>query len=199
MLDKKVLEHIKQGGIVIIYDSDDREAEGDFAFSGNYCTPEKINLLLKNAGGLVCLAMSEEWAQKIGIKRQVSNGMDLLGTPFGYPINLITNQSGVSASERSSTILAASSKSAECSLFYYPGHVHTLIANKNGLKERDGHTEAIVELLSLCNITSPGVLCEILDSNGEPASVPELKQIAKKMDIPFISIDEIKLLVNKKN
>lgn len=199
MMDNSVISYLRSGGMVIIYDSDDREAEGDFAFCGHFVSPERVNFLLKNAGGLVCLAMTEEWAVKIGIKRQVSNGKDKMGTPFGYPINLITNKSGVSASERCNTILAASQDDSDGKLFYYPGHVHTLIANSGGLAARDGHTEAIVELMKICDLEYPGVLCEILSENGEPASVVELKNIARRLNIPFISIDEIKewLRLNK--
>ncbi len=192
MMDNSVISHLRNGGIVIIYDSDDREAEGDFAFCGHFVSPERVNFLLKNAGGLICLAMTEEWATKIGIKRQVSNGKDKLGTPFGYPINLITNKSGVSASERSNTILAASQDDSNEKSFYYPGHVHTLIANSGGLAIRDGHTEAIVELMKICELEYPGVLCEILSDNGEPASVAELKSTAGRLNIPFVSINEIK-------
>lgn len=192
MMNNEILSHLKNGGMVVIYDADDREAEGDFAFCGHYSSPERINFLLKNAGGLVCLAMTEHWAKKIGIERQVSNGKDKMGTPFGYPINLITNKSGVSATERSNTILAASQDTSNDSQFYYPGHVHTLIANPGGLAVRDGHTEAIVELITLCGIEYPGVLCEILGETGEPASLDELKHIAKELDIPFVSISEIK-------
>jgi 3,4-dihydroxy 2-butanone 4-phosphate synthase/GTP cyclohydrolase II len=189
---KTAIDYMKKGGMVIIYDSDDREAEGDFAFAGKFCDDEKVNFMIKNGGGLICMSISTEKAQELGISRQVSNGKDKYGTPFGNPINAVTLSSGISAKDRSETILSASSNDANQNDFYFPGHVHTLIAHPDGLKAREGHTEAILDLISIANIGGPGVLCEILNEKGDTANYVELEEMSKKYDLPLVSISEIK-------
>jgi len=186
------IESLRRGQLIIIYDADDRESEGDFAFAASHATPNLVNFCIKKAGGLLCVSITQEKAAQIGIKRQESNGKDMYGTPFANPINSVSTSSGISAQDRCKTLLDVSKSDADETMFYYPGHVHTLIAHPMGLAGRDGHTEAVLDILSLSGIEGPGVLCEILNEDGTTAKLSDLVRLSEEYSIPLIRVDEIK-------
>ena len=184
-------EYLAAGKPVIIRDRDDREGEGDLAFSAKFSTPALVNFALTFARGLLCVSLPSEYAERFEITRLYSNSKDVHDTPFGCPVSLANGTSGISVEDRSETIKALSDLSSTPELFCTPGHTPTLIAKSGGLKVRDGHTEAIVDLLDLTGVGGPGVICEILNSAGAIAGQKELESISKNMDIPIVSIADI--------
>lgn len=195
---QRAIDGIANGDIIIIYDAEDRESEGDFAFAGCFSTPEKVNFCIKNGGGLLCLSVTPDIAKRVGIVKQKSNDKEIFRTPFGTPINLAGITSGISAQDRSETILKASNPHSDSSMFSYPGHVHTLIAHENGLRGRGGHTEAVIDLIKASGLESPGVLCEILSADGQTAKYPELEELSRKFKLPLICRDWIEEYLNSK-
>ena len=177
---------------VILLDADDREGEGDFAMAAQFCTPEFINFFLSKGRGLLCLSLPSAVADRIGVKSLPISGMkSTAATPFGIPIDLDDGSSGIAASARCATIRATCDESKSARDFRRPGHVSTLLANPRGLQGRVGHTEAVLDLLSLAGVAGPGVLCEILGPDGEIATQDELFEIGKEYRIPILQIDTL--------
>ncbi|MEJ2042313.1 MAG: 3,4-dihydroxy-2-butanone-4-phosphate synthase [Reinekea sp.] len=187
----KAIDYLVSGKPIIIRDRDDREGEGDLAFSGKYATPALVNFALTFAKGFLCVSLPSEFAEKFEITRLRSNNKDVHDTPFGCPVSLANGSSGISAEDRSETIQALSDIDSTPELFCTPGHIPTLLAKPGGLKVRDGHTEAIVDLLDLAGIGGAGVICEILNSAGSIARKSELESISRNLDIPIVSIVDI--------
>jgi 3,4-dihydroxy 2-butanone 4-phosphate synthase/GTP cyclohydrolase II len=182
---------LQRGGAVIIVDSPDREGEGDLAFAACFATPELVNLSLRIARGLLCVALRPSDTVRLGVSRLPSNNLDKFGTPFGFPISIADESSGISATARARTMRAASDPAVTRDAFCVPGHVATLIARAGGLAERQGHTEAVLDLLGRAGIDGPGVLCEVLDEAGEIAGVESLRQLGEKLGIPLVYIDTL--------
>src|SRR5438270_306975 len=180
---------LRRGHPIILMDSSDREGEGDLAFAAQFATPDMVNLCLTHARGLLCLALRPGDASRLGVTRLPSNDRDPFGTPFGMPINLADGTSGVAASSRAATIRAASDPAMTAERFSMPGHVHTLIGHEQGLGGRTGHTEAILDLLAAARLSGPGVLCEMLDQQGEIASPTMIQTFALERSIPVVYID----------
>jgi 3,4-dihydroxy-2-butanone 4-phosphate synthase len=194
---EKRIERLSQGYPIILSD-DERETEGDIAFAARFCTPQLVNLCLNYGRGLLCVALWPEDAARIGVQRLPSNSRDHFGTPFGMPIGLIDGSSGISAAARSNTIRATADNTCDASRFAFPGHVHTLLGHPDGLAGRLGHTEGILDLLRHAGIAGPGVLCEILNGDGEIANADELQQLCRDRDMPIVRVAEIRALVRSK-
>lgn len=185
------LEQLRQGRPIILMDDVERECEGDLAFAAKYCTPELVNLALTIGRGLLCISMPPEKAEQLGVTRLNSNGKDSMGTPFGMPISVANGNSGISASDRCETIRATCRPDAQPSDFCMPGHVSTLIAHPKRLAGRDGHTEAILDILSLAGIEGCGVLCEILNPDGTIAKRDALEQLTRTHNLAILDIGEV--------
>ncbi len=183
---------LRNGRPIIICDDADRESEGDLAFAANRSNPTLVNFALTVARGLLCISMNEMVAQRLGVRRQVSNGVDQLETPFGTPITYADGESGISAASRSTTIKMSCSSDVSERDFCMPGHVATLIAKQGGLNVRDGHTEAILDLLQVSDVGGNGVLCEILTPSGEIAKRDYLSDMARMYDLQIVDIADIK-------
>lgn len=191
------LAQLRKGGAVIIRDCETRENEGDLAFSARLSTPELLNFVLHHGRGLLCVSMSEADAWRIGVERLKANGKDEMGTPFGTTVSALGHGSGVSAASRAATLRAVADSRTQSSDFALPGHVATLIAHPGGVLSRNGHTEAVLELLSLAGIPGPGGLCEILSSSGAIATGVELEALAARFDLPMIDIADIVAAVER--
>lgn len=188
---EEAIRQVQVGKPVILLDADHREGEGDFAIAAQFCTPEFINFILVKGRGLVCLSLPPAVAARIGVRPMVIDGESSSNTPFGVPIDLDDGSSGIAASARCATIRATCDESKSARHFKRPGHVTTLLANPHGLRGRIGHTEAVLDLLLLAGIAGPGVLCEILNADGEIATRDELFAIGKKHAIPVLHIDTL--------
>ena len=188
---EEAISQAQVGKPVILLDADHREGEGDFAIAAQFCTPEFINFILLKGRGLLCLSLPPAVAARIGVRPMVIDGESSSNTPFGVPIDLDDGSSGIAASARCATIRATCDESKSARHFKRPGHVATLLANPRGLRGRIGHTEAVLDLLRLAGIGGPGVLCEILNADGEIATRDELFAIGKEHAIPVLHIDTL--------
>ncbi|RKX66557.1 bifunctional 3,4-dihydroxy-2-butanone-4-phosphate synthase/GTP cyclohydrolase II [candidate division TA06 bacterium] len=186
------IEAIRNGEFIIIVDDEDRENEGDFAMAAELVTPEKINFLTKEGRGLICLSMTENRLRELGLKLMVENNTSKLGTAFTVSIDAKEGTTtGISAFDRAHTIKVAIDENTKPADLAQPGHIFPLMAEKGGVLKRAGHTEAIVDLTTLAGMKPAGVICEIMDDDGNMARLPKLMKIAKKFDIKIINIQSL--------
>ncbi|MED4072459.1 bifunctional 3,4-dihydroxy-2-butanone-4-phosphate synthase/GTP cyclohydrolase II [Priestia endophytica] len=188
---EEALEDLKKGKVVIVCDDEDRENEGDFIVLGEYATPENVNLMAVHGRGLICTPLSEKRAEELELSPMVSQNTDAHGTAFTVSIDHKTTTTGISAFERSETIQALLDKEAKPTDFRRPGHVFPLIAKEGGVLRRAGHTEAAVDLAKLCGSQEVAVICEVMKEDGTMARVPDLIELAKKLDVKLITIKEL--------
>ncbi|MCY8230781.1 bifunctional 3,4-dihydroxy-2-butanone-4-phosphate synthase/GTP cyclohydrolase II [Priestia endophytica] len=188
---EEALEDLKKGKVVIVCDDEDRENEGDFIVLGEHATPENVNLMAVHGRGLICTPLSEKRAEELELSPMVSQNTDAHGTAFTVSIDHKTTTTGISAFERSETIQALLDKKAKPADFRRPGHVFPLIAKEGGVLRRAGHTEAAVDLAKLCGSQEVAVICEVMKEDGTMARVPDLIELAKKLDVKLITIKEL--------
>ncbi|PEZ02760.1 bifunctional 3,4-dihydroxy-2-butanone-4-phosphate synthase/GTP cyclohydrolase II [Bacillus sp. AFS018417] len=188
---EEALEDLKQGKVVIVCDDENRENEGDFIALGEYITPETINFMITHGRGLVCVPITEDYADRLELKPMVSNNTDSHGTAFTVSIDHISTTTGISAHERATTVQELLNPKAKASDFKRPGHIFPLIAKAGGVLRRAGHTEAAVDLAKLCGAEPAGVICEIINEDGTMARVPDLLEIAKQFNLKMITIEDL--------
>lgn len=198
---ESALEDYKNGKIVIVVDDEDRENEGDMIFSAEKCTPELVNFLVKNAGGLICVPMEEDRLKELDLNMMTNVNTALHETAFTISVDYkIDTTTGISVYDRDKTIKALIDKDTKPSDLGRPGHIFPLKAMKGGVLRRAGHTEAVVDLAKLCGHFPAGVLCEVLNEDGSMARLSDLIKIAKKFDLKLISIkDLIEYRLTKEN
>lgn len=187
------LEMIRQGKIVIVVDDEDRENEGDFIIAGEKITPDIVNFMLTNGRGLLCAPLPRIRCEELELYPMTSQNTSLLGTPFTMSVDLrgYGCTTGVSAFDRSVTIRALTSEDIAPTELARPGHVFPLYGMDNGVLERNGHTEALLDMTKLAGLKPGGALIEILNTDGTMARLPELKALAKKYQLKIISIKSI--------
>jgi 3,4-dihydroxy 2-butanone 4-phosphate synthase / GTP cyclohydrolase II len=188
---EEALEDLKNGKVIIVCDDEDRENEGDFIALAEKATPEVINLMATHGRGLICVPIEEELAQKLELLPMVARNTDPHGTAFTVSIDHKNSTTGISAFERSDTILQMLKPETKAADFKRPGHIFPLIAKKGGVLKRAGHTEAAVDLAMLSGAEPAGVICEIMNEDGSMARVPELKEIAEKLNVKLITIKDL--------
>ncbi len=195
----EAIEDLKNGKIIIVCDDEDRENEGDFIALAEKATPEVINFMVSNGRGLVCAPISKEIAEKLNLVPMVTQNTDPHGTAFTVSVDHKFSTTGISAYERSATILSLLDSASKPSDFKRPGHVFPLIAKKGGVLRRAGHTEAAVDLAILSGSKPAGVICEIMNEDGTMARVPQLKEMAEKFQLKLITIKDLMEYRNKKD
>jgi len=188
---EKALEDLRTGKIILVTDDPDRENEGDMICAAEFATQKNINFMASQAKGLICTPMSIEIAQKLGFPPMVSENTDNHETAFTVSIDHVETTTGISAKERSFTMMKCTDPASKPKDFRRPGHVFPLIARRGGVLVRNGHTEATVDLLRLAGLTQCGVCCEIMDEDGTMMQTPKLWELAKKYDMTFITIKEL--------
>ena len=189
---EKAVEDIKNGKIIIIVDDEDRENEGDFICAAEYVTPEIVNFMTKYGRGMLCVAVSGNRLDELGLPLMVDSNSALHGTQFTVTIDAKEGTTtGISAADRSLTIKKIIDNSTKAEDFARPGHIFPLRAFDEGVLRRAGHTEAAVDICKLANLKAAGVLCEILQDNGEMARVPELVKIAKRFDLKILTVKDL--------
>lgn len=188
---EQALEALRAGKIILCTDDPDRENEGDFICAAEYATGENINFMAVHGKGLICMPMSKELADKLNIPQMVSENTDNHCTAFTVSIDHVDTTTGISAYERSITAMKAVSDDAKPSDFRRPGHMFPLVARAGGVLVRNGHTEATVDLMRLAGMKPCGLCCEIMADDGHMMRTPELKEIALKYEIPFITIKDL--------
>ncbi len=190
---EEAIEEIQKGKVIIVVDDEDRENEGDFLTAARNATPEVINFMATHGRGLICAPISEELTDKLGLEMMVRNNSAAYETPFTVSIDLIGHgcTTGISASDRSKTILAMIDPETRPEELGKPGHIFPLRARKGGVLRRAGHTEAAVDLSRMAGFEEAGVIVEILNKDGTMARLPQLVEIAKRFDLKIISIEEL--------
>lgn len=189
----EAIADIKAGKVVIVVDDEDRENEGDFVAAAQMVTPEMINFMAKEGRGLICTPMVESRCKTLNLSPMVSNNTDLHHTNFTVSVDLIGNgvTTGISAADRAKTIQALISENAKPEDFGRPGHVFPLIAKAGGVLRRTGHTEAAIDLARLAGLYPAGVIVEIMNEDGTMARLPQLLEIAERLDLKIISIEDL--------
>ena len=186
------LEAIKAGNGVIVTDNEDRENEGDMIFSSDHLTEEQMALLIREGSGIVCLCLTQDKADELELPLMVENNTSTYGTGFTITIEAAEGvTTGVSAADRVTTVKAASHPDAKPSDLHHPGHVFPLRARPGGVLERDGHTEATIDLMRLADLNPCGVLCEITLPNGTMARMPDVIEFSAEHDMPVVTIEDI--------
>lgn len=188
---EKAIEELKLGKAIIVVDDEDRENEGDFVALGQFATPEVINFMATEGRGLICVPIEEEKASQLDLKPMTSDNSDAYGTAFTISIDHSSCHTGISAFERSETILKMLGSDARPTDFKRPGHIFPLVAKAGGVLKRAGHTEAAVDLAKLAGTESVGVICEIMNDDGTMARSAELKEIAERFDLVILTIKDL--------
>jgi len=191
---EEAVEDIKNGKMVIVVDDPNRENEGDLVIAAEKVTPESINFMAKYGRGLICLALSEERFDELGIELMAPRSTDPKETAFGVSIDAhpkFGTTTGISAYDRAITIKRAISKDAKPEDFVRPGHIFPLRARRGGVLKRSGHTEAAVDLAKLAGLYPAGVICEIMDEDGSMMRLPKLLNYAEKHGLKVVSIADL--------
>lgn len=188
---EEAIEDIRNGKIVLVIDDPDRENEGDCICAAEFATTANINFMATYAKGLICMPMSEELTEKLGLNQMVEKNTDNHETAFTVSIDHVDTTTGISAAERSITAMKAVCDNAKPEDFRRPGHMFPLKAKKGGVLERTGHTEATVDLVKLAGLKECGLCCEIMREDGEMMRTTELKKFAKLHDLKIITIADL--------
>ncbi len=196
---EEALADLQEGKVIIVCDDEDRENEGDFVSLAEKTTPSVVNFMATHGRGLICVPVQEELAEKLDLVPMVNHNTDSHGTAFTVSIDHISTTTGISAFERSTTILELLSSTSKAGDFKRPGHIFPLVAKKGGVLRRAGHTEAAVDLAQMSGSSPAGVICEIMNEDGSMARVPELRKIADKFDLKMITIKDLIQYRNRKD
>ncbi len=191
---EEAIEDFKNGKPVIVADDEDRENEGDVIIPAQFANAQIINFLISHCKGVLCLALTREKAEKLGLSEMVSHNTDPKGTAFTQSIDAVKKYgvtTGVSAFDRAKTIEVAIANDAVPSDLSRPGHVFPLIARDGGVLERVGHTEASVDLSRLAGLTPAAVICEIVNDDGTMARRDNLVEFSKKYNLKFITVAQL--------
>lgn len=189
---EEVLQDIKKGKPIIVVDDEKRENEGDLFVAAEVANFDAINLMIKNARGLVCTPISVEIAEKLYLNQMTAHNTDAKCTAFTVSIDAKKGTTtGISVADRLTTIKKLVDRNAKPEDFSRPGHIFPLTAKKGGVLEREGHTEASVDLCRICGLAEVGVICEIIKDNGEMARMDDLEIFAKEHNLKIISIEDL--------
>lgn len=186
------LNDFREGKIIIVVDDEDRENEGDFIMAAEKVTPEAINFMAKEGRGLICVAMTEPYLERLGLKPMVETNTALHGTNFTVSVDAASGiDTGISAYDRAKTISVLTDEKSKPEDLARPGHIFPLRAVKGGVLKRAGHTEAVADLARLSGLKPAGILCEIMDEDGSMARMPRLEEIACRLNLKIITIRDL--------
>ncbi len=188
---EEALDDLRAGKLILVTDDENRENEGDLICAAEFATTENVNFMAMHAKGLICMPMSEKYIKKLRLPQMVEDNTDNHETAFTVSIDHVSTTTGISAAERSVTAMKCVDENAKPEDFRRPGHMFPLLARKNGVLERNGHTEATVDLLRLAGLHECGLCCEIMRDDGTMMRTPELHQMAEKYGLKFITIKEL--------
>jgi len=183
---------VRDGGLIIVVDDEDRENEGDFVGAAEAMTPELVNFMTKRGRGLLCTAITPERADELELDLMVQSNSGLHNTSFTVSVDYKRGTStGISAADRAKTIRALADPDASAYDFARPGHVFPLRARSGGVLRRAGHTEAAVDVARLAGHKPAGALVEIMNEDGTMARVPHLTELAAEFDVPLVTIQDL--------
>lgn len=189
----EAIEDLRNGKIIIVVDDENRENEGDFLSAAELTTPEIINFMTIYGRGLICTPLPEKRCDELDLDIMVTRSSDPKETAFTVSVDLLGDgvSTGISASDRSKTILALMDEKTKPSDFMRPGHIFPLRAKKGGVLKRAGHTEAAIDLTKLAGLKEGGVICEIMNDDGSMARLPQLVELAEKHQLKIVSIEDL--------
>nr|WP_041808789.1 bifunctional 3,4-dihydroxy-2-butanone-4-phosphate synthase/GTP cyclohydrolase II [Evansella cellulosilytica] len=196
---EEAIYELMQGKVVIVCDDEDRENEGDFIALAEKATPEVINFMATHGRGLICAPITRNLAEKLELVPMVDHNTDPHGTAFTISIDHKNSTTGISAHERSETVMSLIEESTKPSDYKKPGHIFPLVAKDGGVLRRAGHTEAAVDLARMCGAKPAGVICEIMNDDGSMARVPNLRKIADEHELKMITIKDLIQYRNRKD
>ena len=188
---QQAISELQKGHLIMAIDDPDRENEGDLICAAEFATTSSINFMATNAKGLICMPMSEKYIKKLQFPQMVTNNTDNHETAFTVSIDHVSTTTGISAKERSVTALAVIDENSTPEDFRRPGHMFPLLAKKNGVLERRGHTEATVDLCRLAGLKEAGLCCEIMREDGTMMRTTELLEHADKWGLTVITIADL--------
>ena len=187
----EAFEELRAGRIILVTDDPNRENEGDFICAAEFATTENVNFMATHGKGLICMPMSAEYVERLHFPQMVSDNTDNHETAFTVSIDHVSTTTGISAAERSITAMKCVEPGSKPSDFRRPGHMFPLLAKKNGVLEREGHTEATVDLLRLAGLKQVGLCCEIMREDGTMMRTAELVELAERFGIKIFAISDL--------
>lgn len=185
---EEALDELRKGKVIIVTDDEDRENEGDFVCSAEFASTENINFMAVHGKGLICMPMNQEYISRLRFPQMVNDNTDNHETAFTVSIDHVDTTTGISAEERSITAIKCVDKDSKPEDFRRPGHMFPLLSKKNGVLERNGHTEATVDLMKLAGLKECGLCCEIMRDDGTMMRTGELVKFAEKWNMKIVSI-----------
>jgi 3,4-dihydroxy 2-butanone 4-phosphate synthase/GTP cyclohydrolase II len=189
---EEALEDVRQGKFVIVVDAAERENEGDLTIAAQFATPEAVNFMATHGRGLICLCLTEERCEELGLRQMTERNETPFGTAFTVSIEAREGVStGISAQDRARTIQVAIDPSKGPEDLVQPGHVFPLRARPGGVLQRAGQTEAAVDLARLAGLNPAGVVCEIMKDDGTMARVPDLVEYCARHDLKMITVEDL--------
>ena len=188
---EEAIEELRSGKIILVTDDPDRENEGDLICAGEFATSDNINFMATYGKGLICTPMSAGVAKRLGFPQMVSENTDNHSTAFTVSIDHITTTTGISAVERSFTILKCCDEKSRPEDFRHPGHVFPLTARHGGVLVRNGHTEATVDLMRLAGLKECGLCCEVMRDDGTMMRKTEILELAEELDMTVVTIADL--------
>lgn len=188
---EEAIEALKKGEMIMVMDAENRENEGDMIVAAETCTTEQLNMMASHAKGLICMPMGADVARHLALGPMVENNTDNHETAFTVSIDHIETTTGISAVERALTARKVAEEGAKAEDFRRPGHMFPLVAKSGGVLEREGHTEATVDLMRLAGLKPVGLCCEIMEDNGEMMKRDRVRELATALNCPMIHIAQL--------
>lgn len=185
---EEAVEELRNGKVILVTDDEDRENEGDFICAAEFATTENVNFMAMHGKGLICMPMGEKLVKKLMLPQMVTENTDNHETAFTVSIDAMETTTGISAAERGLTARKCVEDTARPEDFRRPGHMFPLLAKKNGVLERNGHTEATIDFMRLAGLKECGLCCEIMRDDGTMMRTPELQSLAEKFQIKMVTI-----------
>ncbi len=188
---EEAIEELRAGKVILCTDDPERENEGDFICAAQFATTENVNLMATEGKGLICMPMSKEFCQRLQFPQMVLDNTDNHETAFTVSIDYVETTTGISAEERGLTARKCADPAAMPEWFRRPGHMFPLMAKENGVLERNGHTEATVDLLRIAGLEECGLCCEVMREDGTMMRTPELVELAQRLGLKIVSIKQL--------
>ena len=189
----EAIDDIRNGKVIIVVDDENRENEGDFLAAADKVTPQMINFMATHGRGLICVPLTENRCKELELNMMVRNNTDPMETAFTVSVDLRGNgvTTGISANDRAKTIKALIAHDTKPFELARPGHIFPLVAKEGGVLRRTGHTEAAIDFARLAGLNPAGVIVEIMNEDGSMARLPQLFEVAKKLDLKIVSIEDL--------
>ncbi|WP_394344299.1 3,4-dihydroxy-2-butanone-4-phosphate synthase [Tamlana fucoidanivorans] len=189
----EAIDDIRNGKVIIVVDDENRENEGDFLAAADKVTPQMINFMATHGRGLICAPLTENRCKELELNMMVSNNTDPMETAFTVSVDLRGKgvTTGISASDRAKTIKALIDHGTRPFELARPGHIFPLVAKEGGVLRRTGHTEAAIDFARLAGLNPAGVIVEIMNEDGSMARLPQLFEVAEKLDLKIVSIEDL--------